>query len=257
MEVRVQYLEKTKFVATARGHRIVCDQPPSNGGADEGPTPPEFLLVSLGTCAGFYAAQYLKNHGLPQEGLEVAVSAEKSAAPARLGRFLIDIQVPALPAEHESGAPAFCQRLSDQEHAGASAHDRDRSGLECDCNPLELQSGRGQAGGDRARPGVVGGRELRAVIDRVIAELPPLYRVVVLLRDLEELSTEDTAQVLDLSPDVVRTRLHRGRAAMRQKLDCYVNNHCLEDQPSPNPKPLTADERAQLFATWKQRQPVT
>jgi uncharacterized OsmC-like protein len=103
MEVRVQYLEKTKFVATARGHRIVCDQPPSNGGADEGPTPPEFLLVSLGTCAGFYAAQYLKNHGLPQEGLEVAVSAEKSAAPARLGRFLIDIQVPALPAEHESG----------------------------------------------------------------------------------------------------------------------------------------------------------
>jgi uncharacterized OsmC-like protein len=103
MEVRVQYLEKAKFLATARGHRIVCDQPPSNGGADEGPTPPEFLLVSLGTCAGFYAAQYLKNHGLPQEGLEVAVFAEKSAAPARLGKFLIDIQVPALPPEHESG----------------------------------------------------------------------------------------------------------------------------------------------------------
>jgi RNA polymerase sigma-70 factor (ECF subfamily) len=99
--------------------------------------------------------------------------------------------------------------------------------------------------------------ELRAVIDRVIAELPPLYRAVVLLRDLEELSTEDTAQVLDLSPDVVRTRLHRGRVAMRQKLDCYVHNHCLEDQPSPNPKPLTADERAELLATWKHRQPVT
>jgi len=99
--------------------------------------------------------------------------------------------------------------------------------------------------------------ELRAVIDRVIAELPPIYRAVVLLRDIEELSTEDTAQVLDLSVDVVKTRLHRGRAAMRQKLDCYVHNHCLEDQPSPNPKPLSAEERAELFATWSRRLPVT
>jgi RNA polymerase sigma-70 factor, ECF subfamily len=96
--------------------------------------------------------------------------------------------------------------------------------------------------------------ELRAVIDRVILELPPSYRAVVLLRDMEELSTEETAHVLDLSLDVVKTRLHRGRAAMRQKLDCYLNNHCLEDQPAPNPAPLTEEERAALYKTW--RQPV-
>lgn len=95
--------------------------------------------------------------------------------------------------------------------------------------------------------------ELRAIIDRVIAELPPTYRAVVLLRDIEELSTEETAQVLDLSIDVVKTRLHRGRAAMRQKLDCYVNNHCLEDQPSPNPAPLTDAERNDLYSTWRRR----
>jgi RNA polymerase sigma-70 factor (ECF subfamily) len=95
------------------------------------------------------------------------------------------------------------------------------------------------------------GDELRAVIDRVIAELPPLYRAVVLLRDREELSTEETAQVLDISIDVVKTRLHRGRAAMRQKLDCYVNNHCLEDQPSPNPTPLTQQERTHLLSAWR------
>ena len=93
--------------------------------------------------------------------------------------------------------------------------------------------------------------ELRDVIDRVIAELPPSYRAVVVLRDLEELSTEETADVLDLSLDVVKTRLHRGRAAMRQKLDCYLNNHCLEDQPSPNPTPLTPQERADLYSTWR------
>ena len=91
------------------------------------------------------------------------------------------------------------------------------------------------------------------MIDRVIAELPPAYRAVVLLRDLEELSTEETAQILDLSIDVVKTRLHRGRAAMRQKLDCYINNHCLEDQPSPNPAPLTPEERADLYSTWRKQ----
>jgi len=93
--------------------------------------------------------------------------------------------------------------------------------------------------------------ELRAVIDRVIAELPPTYRAVVLLRDIEELTTEETAQILDLGIDVVKTRLHRGRAAMRQKLDCYLHNHCLEDQPSPNPAPLTPKEREELFSVWR------
>ncbi len=95
--------------------------------------------------------------------------------------------------------------------------------------------------------------ELRAVLDRAIMELPAAYRPVVVLRDIEELSTEDTAQILDLTPDVVKTRLHRGRVAMRQKLDCYVNNHCLEDQPSPNPAPLSAAERETLFRAWRKR----
>jgi RNA polymerase sigma-70 factor (ECF subfamily) len=93
--------------------------------------------------------------------------------------------------------------------------------------------------------------ELRAVLDRVIMELPQPYRAVVVLRDIEELSTEDTAQILDLTLDVVKTRLHRARVAMRQKVDCYVNNHCLEDQPSPDPTPLSAAERKTLYQAWR------
>lgn len=92
--------------------------------------------------------------------------------------------------------------------------------------------------------------ELRAVIERAVMELPRTYRSVVLLRDLEGLSTEETAQALDLGIDVVKTRLHRGRAALKQKLDCYVYNHCLDDQPSPNPSPLTAQEREDLHSAW-------
>jgi RNA polymerase sigma-70 factor (ECF subfamily) len=95
--------------------------------------------------------------------------------------------------------------------------------------------------------------ELRAVLDRVILELPPAYRGVVVLRDLEELSTEETAEILGLKPDAVKTRLHRARLAMRQTLDCYLHNHCLEGQPSPNPKPLTAEERASLRSQWQRK----
>jgi RNA polymerase sigma-70 factor (ECF subfamily) len=48
------------------------------------------------------------------------------------------------------------------------------------------------------------------------------YRAVILLRDMEELSTQETAQILDLTEDVVKTRLHRARLAVRQKLDEYL-----------------------------------
>jgi RNA polymerase sigma-70 factor (ECF subfamily) len=93
--------------------------------------------------------------------------------------------------------------------------------------------------------------ELRAVLDRAIMELPQPYRAVVVLRDLEELSTEDTAQILDLTADTVKTRLHRGRSALRRKLDCYLHNHCLDDQPSPSPTPLSQAERETLRSVWR------
>jgi uncharacterized OsmC-like protein len=102
MEVRIEHLNSTKFAATVRGHSIICDQPPANGGTDEGPTPPEFLLISLGTCAGFYAASYLKNHQL-NFPMAVSVKAEKVPAPARLGKFHVEIEVPGLPSDHEAG----------------------------------------------------------------------------------------------------------------------------------------------------------
>jgi RNA polymerase sigma-70 factor (ECF subfamily) len=66
--------------------------------------------------------------------------------------------------------------------------------------------------------------ELRVALHRAIAELPQTYRAVVLLRDLEELSTEETAQILDISPDAVKTRLHRGRLALRQNLGGYLRS---------------------------------
>jgi RNA polymerase sigma-70 factor (ECF subfamily) len=64
--------------------------------------------------------------------------------------------------------------------------------------------------------------EVKQVLDTAIGELPETYRSVILLRDVEEMSTLETAQVLDLTEDVVKTRLHRARLAVRQKLDHYI-----------------------------------
>ena len=104
MEVLVEHLGAVQFQVTARQHTIICDQPPENGGHDEGMTPPEFLLASLGACAGFYAAAYLKKHKLATEGTMVRVTAEKQKDPARLDNFQIRIDLPVeLNAQHRKG----------------------------------------------------------------------------------------------------------------------------------------------------------
>ncbi|HYA16615.1 MAG TPA: sigma-70 family RNA polymerase sigma factor [Bryobacteraceae bacterium] len=64
--------------------------------------------------------------------------------------------------------------------------------------------------------------EMRQQLEAAIRALPEAYRSVLLLRDVEELSTEETGQILDLTGDVVRTRLHRARLAVRRSLDAYL-----------------------------------
>ena len=94
MEVTVNHLGSVQFEITARQHTIICDQPPDNGGFDEGMTPPELLLASLGSCAAFYAVAYLKKFKLASEGTRVRVTAGKLKDPARLGDFVIEVDAP-------------------------------------------------------------------------------------------------------------------------------------------------------------------
>jgi uncharacterized OsmC-like protein len=94
LEVSVEHLGGVQFEIKARSHAVVCDQPAENGGFDEGMTPPEFMLASLGSCAGFYAADYLKRQKLSAEGTKVRVTAEKEKNPARLDHFKIEVEVP-------------------------------------------------------------------------------------------------------------------------------------------------------------------
>jgi len=104
MEVKITHLDQVRFNIQAGSHSIVCDQPADNGGEDSGMTPPELMLASLGSCAAFYAVQYLKTRNLAESGIEVSVTSEKLKSPARLGNFRIQVSCPVpLTEEHTEG----------------------------------------------------------------------------------------------------------------------------------------------------------
>jgi RNA polymerase sigma-70 factor (ECF subfamily) len=62
-------------------------------------------------------------------------------------------------------------------------------------------------------------RETCEIVQVCINQLPESYRIVLLLRDIEGLATEETSRLLALSTAVVKTRLHRARQALRTLLD--------------------------------------
>jgi len=61
--------------------------------------------------------------------------------------------------------------------------------------------------------------ELRAILDSAIEKLPADYRIVFMLRDVEGLSTEETAKMVDLTVPAVKSRLHRARSFLRDELN--------------------------------------
>jgi RNA polymerase sigma-70 factor (ECF subfamily) len=60
--------------------------------------------------------------------------------------------------------------------------------------------------------------QVRTRLNEAIRELPDIYRNTLLLRDVEGLSTDEAAEVLEVTADVVKTRLHRARQAVRRAL---------------------------------------
>jgi RNA polymerase sigma-70 factor (ECF subfamily) len=63
--------------------------------------------------------------------------------------------------------------------------------------------------------------ELNSILNNAIAELDPIFRTVFVLRDVEQLSTEETAETLGISVPAVKSRLLRGRLKLREKLNRY------------------------------------
>jgi len=83
------------------------------------------------------------------------------------------------------------------------------------CDPLEIEDGGPNPEQHYTQ------HELRQILATAIKELKPAYRAVFQLRDVDGLSTEETAQALALTSSAVKTRLKRARLELRNSLDKY------------------------------------
>ena len=72
--------------------------------------------------------------------------------------------------------------------------------------------------------------ETRAVMDEAIAALSPAARAVFIMRDVDGLSTEETAAALGITADAVKVRLHRARLALREHLQPYFGARSREQK---------------------------
>ncbi|MBF9195284.1 RNA polymerase sigma factor [Microvirga terrestris] len=73
--------------------------------------------------------------------------------------------------------------------------------------------------------------EIRRLIERAVDQLPDPFRIVFVLRDIEEMSIEATAGQLGLRPETVKTRLHRARRLLRQNLDKTLSSALADTFP--------------------------
>ncbi len=76
--------------------------------------------------------------------------------------------------------------------------------------------------------------EARARVESELRQLPEPYRTAVVLRDLEELSYEEVADVLGVSLGTVKSRLMRGREALKKRLEAYVREAGILERPEPS-----------------------
>jgi RNA polymerase sigma-70 factor, ECF subfamily len=74
-------------------------------------------------------------------------------------------------------------------------------------------------------------REIRRLLEQSIDALPEAFRVVFVMRDVEELSIEETAASLGIRPETVKTRLHRARRLLRKSLDDHLASTLKEAFP--------------------------
>jgi len=79
-------------------------------------------------------------------------------------------------------------------------------------------------------------RELAAMVEEAVDRLPEGYRTVFVLREVEEMATAEVAQALEVTEDVVKTRLHRAKALVRKELDARIGAAASSAFPFQDPR---------------------
>lgn len=101
----------------------------------------------------------------------------------------------------------------------ARRHSHAQDELEPAAETHELAAAKGVTTGEIAPPDQVAmGTQAEVIVKRCIADLEPDYREVLILRDVEDLTYEDIMEITGLPEGTVKSRIHRARAALKQKV---------------------------------------
>lgn len=94
MSMTITFPGGVAVAASFKGFNVVSDQPAENGGTNSAPSPFDLFLMSLGTCAGFFALRFCQQRQLPTEGMELAVDIDRNPESKRLNRVDITLRLP-------------------------------------------------------------------------------------------------------------------------------------------------------------------
>ena len=79
-------------------------------------------------------------------------------------------------------------------------------------------------------------RQIRGLLEQAIDRLPEDFRIVLIARVVEEMSVQETAALLDIRPETVKTRLHRARLLLRRTIEAQIGPTATEVFPFEDPR---------------------
>jgi RNA polymerase sigma-70 factor, ECF subfamily len=90
--------------------------------------------------------------------------------------------------------------------------------------------------GDRDPERAAAQNQIRKMLERAIDDLPPAFRIVLVMRDVEEMSNGDTAKLLGIREETAKTRLHRARRLLRESLGAQLATALKDVFPFERPR---------------------
>jgi ribosomal protein S12 methylthiotransferase accessory factor len=92
--MEITFPEGVQVNAQFKGFEVATDQPEKNGGQNSAPSPFDFFLASLGTCAGFFALRFCQQRELATTGMRLELTSERNTETKRLDRVEITLHLP-------------------------------------------------------------------------------------------------------------------------------------------------------------------
>jgi ribosomal protein S12 methylthiotransferase accessory factor len=117
MEIEITFPGGARVDANFGPYTIETDQPPQGGGEGSAPTPFAFFLSSIGTCAGIYVLNFLRNRGISTEGLKLIQRIDRNPLTGMVEEVHLEIFIPEdFPEKYRSALVRAAEHCSVKRH---------------------------------------------------------------------------------------------------------------------------------------------